>query len=448
MRLKTRGLIYQNPDGSYPATDAVPFVADNLGTIGFSPVGVDVSGNMTVPGNLVVDGGTTVSGNLVVDGGTTVSGNLVVDGGNLVVDGGNLVVDGGNLVVDGGNLVVDGDAHLTSVMLSGVCPSVSSTTTVTLQPEGGNVGIGTCEPSATLDISGYLNIVTQASDVFYSSPGVHTYTIPSNINQIRFEVFGAGGFCNKPLNVESGTGAYMSGTINVTGFHGKTLQIQVGASAPGFEMPATASYIAIAGEQLFVIAGAGGGAERGADGSDPVVGGSAGGGPFTGGISPGGNAGPAIGPNYGSGSGGTAVGGGAGTTPGNGRPSPETYLDAAGGGGSYGRGGGGYTGGGAGSGTEGGGGGGGSSYFDMDFTNLVNSYSGVSIPPGLLPDFGRANQNGYVAIYIDSAPPSITTSGNIVCGDGFILSGWRLTMNDAGQLVATKGATTKTFTGV
>ena len=408
LRLKTRGLIYQNPNGSYPATGAVPFVADNMGTIGFSPVGVDASGNMTVPGNLEVDGGTTVSG----------------------------------------NLEVDGNSHLTSVTLSGACPSVSSTTTVTLQPGGGNVGIGTCEPSATLDISGYVNIVTQPSELIYSSPGVYTYTIPSNINQLRFEVFGAGGFCNQPLNVESGTGAYMDGTINVAGLHGKTLNIQVGASVPGFELPATASYIAIAGEHLFVIAGAGGGAERGTDGMDKVVGGSAGGGPFTGGISPGGNAGPAIGPSYGSGSGGTGLGGGAGTTPGNGRPSPETYLDAAGGGGTYGRGGGGYTGGGAGSGIEGGGGGGGSSYFDIDFTNLVNSYSGASLPVGLLPGYGRSNQNGYVAIYIDGASPSITTTGNIVCGDGLILGGWKLTMNDAGQLIATKGATTKTFTGV
>jgi len=49
LRLKTRGLIYQNPDGTYPAVGSVPFMAETDGTVGWSSVTIETNGSMNVP---------------------------------------------------------------------------------------------------------------------------------------------------------------------------------------------------------------------------------------------------------------------------------------------------------------------------------------------------------------------------------------------------------------
>ena len=64
--LKTRRLIVQNSDGSYPANLSVPIVTNGPGNIEFSPVLIDLCGNVTIPGNLNLQGTTTGGGNSII----------------------------------------------------------------------------------------------------------------------------------------------------------------------------------------------------------------------------------------------------------------------------------------------------------------------------------------------------------------------------------------------
>jgi hypothetical protein len=63
-RLKTRNLVYQNVDGSYPGKGAIAFAKDTVGSVSWSPVTADASGNLTVPGttSLGFNGSVTVDG--------------------------------------------------------------------------------------------------------------------------------------------------------------------------------------------------------------------------------------------------------------------------------------------------------------------------------------------------------------------------------------------------
>ena len=80
-RLKTRNLVYQNVDGSYPGKGTIAFTTDTVGSLGWSPVTADASGNLTVPGtaslgfnrSVTVDG---VTGILNAAYNVNVQGNL------------------------------------------------------------------------------------------------------------------------------------------------------------------------------------------------------------------------------------------------------------------------------------------------------------------------------------------------------------------------------------
>jgi hypothetical protein len=57
LRLKTRGLIYQNVDGTYPEQGSVAYITSDIsGNIGFSGITIDASNNVVIPGNLTVKG--------------------------------------------------------------------------------------------------------------------------------------------------------------------------------------------------------------------------------------------------------------------------------------------------------------------------------------------------------------------------------------------------------
>ena len=49
-RLKTRNLVYQNTDGSYPMKGSIGYVTNTVGAVGWSDVTTDSSGNFDVPG--------------------------------------------------------------------------------------------------------------------------------------------------------------------------------------------------------------------------------------------------------------------------------------------------------------------------------------------------------------------------------------------------------------
>jgi hypothetical protein len=87
-------------DGTPIAEGSLLYIGDTVGTVAYSPAAVDNCGNMIVPGTLIVNDG---------------------------------------------------------VVLHGVCPSVSSASSMSLQPTGGNVGIGLCNPQSTLDVCGTVH---------------------------------------------------------------------------------------------------------------------------------------------------------------------------------------------------------------------------------------------------------------------------------------------------
>ena len=79
-RLKTRSLVYQNPNGTYPRKGAVGYVGDTVGNVGWSGVTADSSGNLTIPGTtnmangaVIVDG---TSGIVTTTQGVNVGGPL------------------------------------------------------------------------------------------------------------------------------------------------------------------------------------------------------------------------------------------------------------------------------------------------------------------------------------------------------------------------------------
>jgi hypothetical protein len=78
-RLQTRDLIYRNVNGSYPNKGSIGYIANTVGTVGWSQVTTDSSGNLTVPGTatLGLNGAFTVDG---TSGHVRATQDMIVDG--------------------------------------------------------------------------------------------------------------------------------------------------------------------------------------------------------------------------------------------------------------------------------------------------------------------------------------------------------------------------------
>lgn len=276
--------------------------------------------------------------------------------------------------------------------------------------------------------------------------GTLTFTVPLTAISMTVEMIGAGG-TNGGISGTPGNGGYISGSItNLSSLLGQTITLQAGrCSSTDVTLSSSATYISVvSGGPLIAVAGSGGncGKPTGLTVVGPMGqgnGGQGGGGNFLNITSttlysigtfgddgyypntPGGNAATNTGgaggvytqaPHFTAGisgvngsnpSGFTSVLGGNG----------ELYTDPTDPFTSYGyssAGGGGYAGGGGGAfsyetGPSNyigyfGGGGGGSSYIDTNYLNLGVSYRGDDVPPGTLPGYGQANQNGYITVTI------------------------------------------------
>ena len=302
----------------------------------------------------------------------------------------------------------------------------------------GNVSIGAIHGIHELDVEGHIFVQSDGSaSKTFTQPGVHTIRIPTFVSSLEVELIGAGGFSSN-----GGGGGYIRGTVNVSGFGGQTLTLQVGEHGSGLCAPSSSSYLTFLPDgPLLTIAGAGGNGFAATALGVNAAGGPGGGGVV--GISAGG-AGMTSEALATAGAGGTSVGGAAAASPvgvivyqtpqpGQGRPQPDSYIEANGGTGGFNEscgpaGGSGYAGGGQGlfgSTTSGrflaGGGGGGSSFVSTYVSNMT-SYAGGAVPSEVLVGFGRSNQNGCVKIsYADI--PSLQTSGDIVCGGNLRVDG-------------------------
>ena len=310
----------------------------------------------------------------------------------------------------------------------GIQGADSTTTAVdlSLQPFGGNVGIGTTNPSTKLDVAGGVKVGNETvcdssragtirwtgTDfqgcngtiwlaLYISTTTTYTYTgaqqsfvVPPGVTSVSFELWGAQGTSS---SYAGGQGGYVKGTFNVT--PGSTYYIYIGGQA-GYNGSGTLGFAgggatdiryggtALA-NRILVAGGGGGGGNSGAGGAG---GGSTGGngasqypsmchgqGGFGGTQSAGGAGGAGGGSDYGyPGQAGSA--GSLGQGGNDGSYSGYTAYDGGAGGGGY-YGGGGAGGGGAWQGGGGcyrysGGGGGGSSYISGSFTNTNNTQGG------------------------------------------------------------------------
>ena len=153
--LKTRRLILQNVNGTYPTLNSVPVVADSQGTIGFSTVTIDTSGNVIVPGNMTVTG-------------SILSVNPVASSTNLVI--------------------------------ANIKPSISGTsdgvneTYLYLEPSGGSVSVGTnvnpsthetIPPTHTFEVNGSTilrnGLVVQDTQGYFRVDASGNVTIKGNL---------------------------------------------------------------------------------------------------------------------------------------------------------------------------------------------------------------------------------------------------------------------------
>lgn len=82
--LKTRNIIYENVDGSFPTPGAIGYITNTVGAVGWSGITTDTSGNLTVPGTATLgkNGAVEVSGIT----GTLLAKNDVVINGTLVAN--------------------------------------------------------------------------------------------------------------------------------------------------------------------------------------------------------------------------------------------------------------------------------------------------------------------------------------------------------------------------
>jgi len=77
-RIKTRELVFQYTDGSYPGLYRVAVIDTTLGRVGWAPATIDMSGNMMVPGDLDVSGTLSVGSTAYFESDVDIAGSLLV----------------------------------------------------------------------------------------------------------------------------------------------------------------------------------------------------------------------------------------------------------------------------------------------------------------------------------------------------------------------------------
>lgn len=402
-RLKARALYLEDEYGVGPGPNTVPHFG-STGAMEFTNVKIVDSGNsVDIPGDLSV-------------------------GGTIDID--NLTITGATMQDLSSNHIWTNTEVISSRL--DICGSAAVL---------GGLSIGQAHGIHELDVAGHVFVQSDGSATrTFTVPGIYNIQIPRFVSRLQVELIGAGG-----NSANGGGGGYIRGTVDVSGFGGQILTIQVGGLGSGLCFPSSSSYLTfLPSGPLLTVAGAGGNGFNGVLLGVIAAGGNGGGGVFDASGIANGTAGAISSVDATSGGGGTSVGGTAAASPpgtivyqtpqpGQGRPIPENYIEASGGTGGFNEscgqaGGSGYAGGGQGlfaAKTSGqflaGGGGGGSSFVSSRVSNIV-SFAGGSVPTGVMSGYGRGNQGGCVIItYTDI--PSLQTSGDIVCGGNLRVDG-------------------------
>jgi len=163
----------------------------------------ELSGSLAVANNLTIDGkvgiGTApASEQLKVAGNTAITGTLSVTGTASSTIAGNVGIGftnpGAKLAVDGGlhvggtsnpgdnNLLVDGNLTVNNTVALKGSPT---TTGLTVNPSG-NVGIGTTNPSAKLEVSGALKATNATLTGFLTVNGTQRIHLGTNIQRYDY----------------------------------------------------------------------------------------------------------------------------------------------------------------------------------------------------------------------------------------------------------------------
>jgi hypothetical protein len=269
--LKTRRLIIQNVNGSYPDINTVPTVADSQGTIGFSTMTIDSSGNVRVSGSLDVSGSIITSNpgastsNITITntkpsisgtydgttesylyleplGGSVSIGTLYDASGIFIppshtfeVNGNSLLRNG--LVVEGASspFTVDANGNMT---LSGslvVLPGGSITGSI----DGSNVTGQTNVTALTIsgNISGSQVIGDISGGALFVRDGgyVNTYLLQGTIpgSSIQGDISGNARSITGTINANQVLGSISGGANTVTGGYGAVLGSSVAGDICG-----------------------------------------------------------------------------------------------------------------------------------------------------------------------------------------------------------------------
>ncbi len=396
-----------------------------------------INGLSTINGNFSTLGSLGVTSTLTVS--TLTFGNSTTNIISTISGGPGITVSNGGTTpstlistnfLTGGDITIDVSGSYLVFDVSGGGASQWYNNGSNIYFNTGNVGIGTNSPQAKLDVSGGTSssiiIGTNTYDV---SGSLNTISIPSGATYASFEILGGGGTDGYQASDISGGiggyGGYISGIIDLSDFSGNNMSFYVGTNNFVGDTSGNYSYIDISGTK-YVIAGGGGNGGNSYDGSPSYSGNGGYGGSVNssgtngtdsngGQIGYGGGGGSIISPGIGGGSqsfgydgsGGIGFSGGAGYDNGeNGGNGGWGYFGGGGGGGGN-------------EGGNGGGGGGGSSYANTLFVSDISGYSGASLPPTLLPGYGRNNLGGYISITFLKVlyKISLNTSDYIKCSN-------------------------------
>jgi hypothetical protein len=428
--------VYWAPDGagtSFWDSNGTNIYNNNSGNVGINTTTpqsqLDVNGSTNISGGLTVVGSISTFGAFIISSIGSQAAMRMITSGN----GNSYIESGSNLSNASGNKLLF--TNINAQVPLGVAP-------LCIDMNNYKVGIGTDNPQAVLHVAERTSNSYQA----FTVPNTYTYVIPTGVSEMEFEMVGAGGanFISPNWAAVSGSGGYIKGVVNLSGFAGQTLTIKVGnigAYSTPSPASAEASYLSINGLML-VMAGAGGQLTA-LNAFVTLKGGGGGGGNWNSisgnqFVADGIDGEPASGLPGLAGFGGTSSGGGAGGS-GSGLVSGQSGANQAGTNPNYTEssggisllipdyvqscGGNGWTGGGAGAmitspevlGT--GGGGGGSSYYNGNYVTLINSVNGTDYTTNpLIPGYGTSGKGGYVSITFLSSEPAIVTNGAVGIG--------------------------------